>query len=104
VVLILDEVQSGFGRMGSFAINIMISNQNIICMAKGMGTVFQLWYFNAPSFEASYGLLELLLESHLALCREVLPFWKNLMENAKKVEGYFMEAIKMQIIKVKEED
>jgi acetylornithine aminotransferase len=42
VVLILDEVQSGYGRSGKFLhTNIMISKQ-IICLAKEWGTVFQL--------------------------------------------------------------
>jgi acetylornithine aminotransferase len=68
VVLILDEVQSGFGRSGKFLhINIMTSNQILFVWQKVWVTVFQLVVFQ--SFEASYGLLELLLVEPI-LCRE----------------------------------
>ena len=41
--LIADEVQSGFGRTGDFfGFQMHQINPDIICMAKGMGMVFQL--------------------------------------------------------------
>jgi acetylornithine aminotransferase len=68
VVLILDEVQSGFGRSGSF-LHIIISHikPDIICMAKGMGNGFPIGgILIAPHFKASYGLLGTTGGSHLA--------------------------------------
>jgi acetylornithine/N-succinyldiaminopimelate aminotransferase len=110
VVLILDEVQSGFGRSGKFfAHQYHDIKPDIICMAKGMGNGFPIGgILIAPSFEASYGLLGTTFGgSHLACAASIAVLdileSQNLMENAKKVERYFMEAIKIipEIIKVK---
>jgi acetylornithine aminotransferase len=44
VVLILDEVQSGFGRSGKFfAHQFHDIKPDIICMAKGMGRLSNRW-------------------------------------------------------------
>jgi acetylornithine aminotransferase len=40
--LILDEVQSGFGRSGKFAHQYHDIKPDIICMAKGMGNGFPI--------------------------------------------------------------
>ncbi len=110
VVLILDEVQSGFGRSGKFfAHQYHDIKPDIICMAKGMGNGFPIGgILIAPSFEASYGLLGTTFGgSHLACAASIAVLdiiqSQNLMGNAKKVEAYFMEAIKIipEIIKVK---
>jgi acetylornithine aminotransferase len=110
VVLILDEVQSGFGRSGKFfAHQFHNIKPDIICMAKGMGNGFPIGgILIAPHFKASYGLLGTTFGgSHLACAASiaVLDIIKsqNLMENAIHVETYFMEAIKVipEIIKVK---
>ncbi|WP_339920037.1 aminotransferase class III-fold pyridoxal phosphate-dependent enzyme [uncultured Flavobacterium sp.] len=110
VVLILDEVQSGFGRSGKFfAHQFHDIKPDIICMAKGMGNGFPIGgILIAPHFEASYGLLGTTFGgSHLACAASIAVLEvmesQSLMENAKKVEAYFMQAIKVipEIIKVK---
>lgn len=58
--LILDEVQSGFGRTGRFFAYQWVSGlrPDIISMAKGMGNGFPIGgILIAPEFEASHGLL-----------------------------------------------
>jgi acetylornithine/N-succinyldiaminopimelate aminotransferase len=110
VVLILDEVQSGFGRSGKFfAHQYHDIKPDIICMAKGMGNGFPIGgILIAPHFESSYGLLGTTFGgSHLACAASIAVLdiieSQNLMENARNVETYFMEAIKVipEIIKVK---
>jgi acetylornithine/N-succinyldiaminopimelate aminotransferase len=110
VVLILDEVQSGFGRSGKFfAHQYHDIKPDIICMAKGMGNGFPIGgILIAPSFEASYGLLGTTFGgSHLACAASIAVLdiieSQRLMDNVKTVEAYFMEAIKTipEIVKVK---
>lgn len=110
VVLILDEVQSGFGRSGKFFAHQFHGIQpDIICMAKGMGNGFPIGgILIAPHFKASYGLLGTTFGgSHLACAASIAVLEiiekQHLMENAQKVEAYFMEAIKVipEIVKVK---
>jgi acetylornithine/N-succinyldiaminopimelate aminotransferase len=110
VVLILDEVQSGFGRSGKFfAHQYHNIKPDIICMAKGMGNGFPIGgILIAPHFKASYGLLGTTFGgSHLACAASIAVLdiieSQNLMENAVYVETYFMEAIKVipEITKVK---
>lgn len=58
--LILDEVQSGFGRTGKFFAfqNVEGINPDLITMAKGMGNGFPIGgLLISPEFQASYGLL-----------------------------------------------
>ena len=109
-VLILDEVQSGYGRSGKFFAhqyhNIKV---DIICLAKGMGNGFPIGgILIAPHFKASYGLLGTTFGgSHLACAAgiAVLDVIKNekLMDNVNAVSEYFMKAIQQvpEIIKVK---
>ncbi len=110
VVLILDEVQSGYGRTGKFfAHQHHAIKADIICLAKGMGNGFPIGgIMIAPKFTASYGLLGTTFGgSHLACAAgiavlDVLESQK-LMENVNAVYAYFTEAIKQvpEIIKVK---
>ena len=84
VVLILDEVQSGYGRSGKFfAFQHHGINPDIVTTAKGMGNGFPIG-----------GVLISVLDVMEA---------KNLIENTNKVSEYFFEAIKVipEIIKVK---
>jgi acetylornithine aminotransferase len=110
VVLILDEVQSGFGRSGKFfAHQFHDIKPDIICMAKGMGNGFPIGgILIAPHFEASFGLLGTTFGgSHLACAASIAVLdvieEQHLMANASIVEAYFMEVIKVipEIIKVK---
>jgi acetylornithine aminotransferase len=86
--LILDEVQSGFGRSGKFfAHQYHDIKPDIICMAKGMGNGFPIGgILIAPHFKASYGLLGT-GGSHLACAASIAVLdiieSQNLMENAK---------------------
>jgi len=59
VLLILDEIQSGYGRTGEFFAHQSAGiKPDIITMAKGMGNGFPLGgLLISPSIEASYGLL-----------------------------------------------
>ncbi|MGL2993329.1 aspartate aminotransferase family protein [Flavobacterium sp. TSSA_36] len=109
-VLILDEVQSGYGRSGKFfAHQYNNIKADIICLAKGMGNGFPIGgILIAPHFKASYGLLGTTFGgSHLACAAgiAVLDVIKSekLMDNVNAVSEYFMNAIQQvpEIIKVK---
>lgn len=109
-VLILDEVQSGYGRSGKFfAHQYHNIKADIICLAKGMGNGFPIGgILIAPHFKASYGLLGTTFGgSHLACAAgiAVLDVIKSekLIDNVNAVSEYFMKAIQQvpEIIKVK---
>lgn len=109
-VLILDEVQSGYGRSGKFfAHQYHNIKADIICLAKGMGNGFPIGgILIASHFKASYGLLGTTFGgSHLACAAgiAVLDVIKSekLMDNVNAVSEYFMKAIQQvpEIIKVK---
>lgn len=110
VVLILDEVQSGYGRSGKFFAHQHHGiKPDIICMAKGMGNGFPIGgILTSPKFIASHGLLGTTFGgSHLACAAgiAVLEAIENekLMDNVAVIEKYFFEQIKQipEIIKVK---
>lgn len=110
VVLILDEVQSGYGRSGKFfAFQHHKINPDIICLAKGMGNGFPIGgIMISPKFKASYGLLGTTFGgSHLACAAGIAVLdaieSQNLMDNVNSVYAYFLEAIKQvpEVIKVK---
>jgi acetylornithine/N-succinyldiaminopimelate aminotransferase len=110
VVLILDEVQSGYGRSGNFfAHQYHDIKPDIICIAKGMGNGFPIGgILIAPKFIASHGLLGTTFGgSHLAcsagiVVLEVLEKQK-LLANVVEINTYFLEKIKEipQVVKVK---
>jgi acetylornithine aminotransferase len=83
--LVLEEAES-------FAHQFHNIKPDIICMAKGMGNGFIGGILIAPHFEASFGLLELLLGSHLACAASIAVLdvieEQNLMANASKVETF----------------
>ncbi|KAB1154382.1 aspartate aminotransferase family protein [Flavobacterium luteum] len=110
VVLILDEVQSGYGRSGKFFAHQHHGiKPDIICMAKGMGNGFPIGgILTSPKFKASHGLLGTTFGgSHLACAAGIAVLdiieKEKLMDNAIAIEKYFFEAIKVipEIIKVK---
>ncbi|TRX21631.1 aspartate aminotransferase family protein [Flavobacterium franklandianum] len=110
VVLILDEVQSGYGRSGKFFAHQHHGiNPDIVTTAKGMGNGFPIGgVLISPKFKASYGLLGTTFGgSHLACAAGIAVLdvmeKQNLIENTNKVSEYFFEAIKVipEIIKVK---
>ena len=110
VVLILDEVQSGYGRSGKFFAHQHHGiKPDIICMAKGMGNGFPIGgILTSPKFKASHGLLGTTFGgSHLACAAGIAVLdiieKEKLMENVLVIEKYFFEQIKQipEIIKVK---
>jgi len=110
VLLILDEVQSGYGRSGKFFAHQHHGiSPDIISLAKGMGNGFPIGgILISPKFTASYGLLGTTFGgSHLACAAgiAVLDVIENqkLMDNVNEVYGYFLEVIKQipEVIQVK---
>ena len=109
-VLILDEVQSGYGRSGKFFAHQHHNiKADIICLAKGMGNGFPIGgILISPKFTASYGLLGTTFGGNHLACAAgiaVLDVIENqkLMDNVNDVYTYFLEAIKQvpEVIQVK---
>ncbi|MEY3500513.1 MAG: Acetylornithine aminotransferase [Bacteroidota bacterium] len=101
VALILDEVQSGYGRSGKFfAHQYHNIKPDIISIAKGMGNGFPIGgILISPKIKASYGLLGTTFGgSHLSCAAgiAVLETIENekLQENATQVYKHFLEVIK----------
>lgn len=101
VALILDEVQSGYGRSGKFfAHQYHNIKPDIISIAKGMGNGFPIGgILISPKIKASYGLLGTTFGgSHLSCAAgiAVLETIENekLQENATQVYNHFLEVIK----------
>ncbi|MFK7906767.1 MAG: aspartate aminotransferase family protein [Chitinophagales bacterium] len=97
VVLILDEIQSGYGRSGKFfAYQYADIQPDLITVAKGMGNGFPIGgVLIHPKFEAKYGLLGTTFGGNHLACAAgiaVLDVLKqeNLLENATKVGAYLM--------------
>ena len=110
VVLILDEVQSGYGRSGKFFAHQHHNiKADIICLAKGMGNGFPIGgILISPKFTASYGLLGTTFGgNHLACAAGIAVLdvmeREKLMDNVNTIYTYFLEAIKQvpEVIKVK---
>lgn len=100
-ILILDEVQSGYGRSGKFFAHQHAGiRPDIITVAKGMGNGFPIGgVLISPIFEASFGLLGTTFGgSHLACTAaiSVLDIIKveRLMENTEKIGNYLIEELK----------
>ena len=107
VILIADEVQSGFGRTGDFfAFQKHKITPDIISMAKGMGNGFPVGgILIHSSIKASFGLLGTTFGgNHLActaslIVLEVLKTEK-LQKNAKEIFDYFKkQALKIPKVK-----
>ena len=101
VVLILDEVQSGYGRSGKFfAFQHHGINADIISVAKGMGNGFPVGaILISPKFEASFGLLGTTFGgSHLSCAASIAVLdvieKLDLQKNVNEVYEYFLEKIK----------
>ncbi|MGB0930096.1 MAG: aspartate aminotransferase family protein [Chitinophagales bacterium] len=107
VVLILDEIQSGYGRSGKFfAYQYADIQPDLITVAKGMGNGFPIGgVLIHPKFEAKYGLLGTTFGGNHLACAAglaVLDVLKqeNLLENAMKVGTYLMTKLKeIEVIK-----
>ncbi len=107
-VLILDEVQSGFGRTGRFfAHQHAFIQPDIITMAKGMGNGFPVGgIITHPKFEAKYGMLGTTFGGNHLACAAALAVLEvieneGLVRNAEKVGKYLVRQLE-KIEQVKE--
>ena len=100
-VLILDEIQSGYGRSGKFfAHQYADIRPDLITVAKGMGNGFPIGgLLISPMFEASHGLLGTTFGgSHLA-CTAALAVLdiikaEHLIDNTLKVGNFLIDELK----------
>ena len=107
-LLILDEIQSGYGRTGDFFAHQQSGiKADIISIAKGMGNGFPVGgILISPKFEASFGLLVTTFGgNHLACvaCLAVLDVIEEekLIDNAIKVGAYFKAEAEKRGLKIK---
>ena len=101
VVLILDEVQSGYGRSGKFfAHQYHDIKPDIISIAKGMGNGFPIGgILISPRIKASFGLLGTTFGgSHLSCAAGIAVLEviekEKLQDNATQIYNHFFEVIK----------
>ncbi|MDO9154593.1 MAG: aminotransferase class III-fold pyridoxal phosphate-dependent enzyme [Paludibacter sp.] len=99
--LILDEIQSGYGRSGKFFAHQYAGiRPDLITVAKGMGNGFPVGgVLISPLFEASHGLLGTTFGgSHLACTAAIAVLdvikAENLVENAQRIGDYLMEELR----------
>ena len=98
-MLILDEIQSGYGRTGKFfAHQFSGIRADIITTAKGMGNGFPIGgVLISPVIKAEYGMLGTTFGGNHLACTAALAVLdiiedERLMENAAKVGEYFRRA------------
>jgi len=101
IVLILDEIQSGYGRSGKFFAHQYAGiKADIITMAKGMGNGFPVGgILLSPKFQAKYGMLGTTFGGNYLACAAsiaVLDVLKdeNLVENAAQVGNYLIQKLR----------
>lgn len=100
-ILILDEIQSGFGRSGYFfAYQHADIQPDIISIAKGMGNGFPVGgiLIHPAVFEASYGLLGTTFGGNHLACAATIAVLEvikseKLLENAQQVGNYLMHEL-----------
>jgi len=100
--LILDEIQSGYGRSGYFFAHQYAGiNADIITVAKGMGNGFPVAaVLISPEFEAKHGMLGTTFGGNYLACAAsiaVLDVMKDekLIENAAETGAYLIEQLKL---------
>ena len=99
-LLILDEIQSGYGRTGKFFAHQHYGvRADIITTAKGMGNGFPIGgVLISPSIKASYGMLGTTFGGNHLACTAALAVIdiienEHLVENAAKMGEYFHQAL-----------
>jgi acetylornithine aminotransferase len=99
--LILDEVQSGYGRSGKFFAHQHAGiRPDLISMAKGMGNGFPIGgLLIAPHFKASHGLLGTTFGGNHLACAAGLAVLEvieqeQLMANAARLGQYLMQQLR----------
>jgi len=107
VLLILDEIQSGYGRSGAFfAFQHHKIKPDIITTAKGMANGFPIGgVLISKKIKAKYGMLGTTFGGNHLACAAAISVLdileeENLIANVNEVSKYFMEEIK-QILEVK---
>jgi len=97
-ILILDEIQSGYGRSGEFfAFQKSTITPDIITIAKGMGNGFPIGgIFIHPSIEAKFGMLGTTFGGNHLACVAGLSVLNvieedNLMHNVNEISQYFIK-------------
>lgn len=105
-VLILDEIQSGYGRSGKFFAHQYAGiKADIITMAKGICNGFPMsGIVISPEFTASYGQLGSTFGGNHLACAAAISVLEvidqeELMSNATKIGNYLMEELKQLPIK-----
>ncbi len=100
-ILILDEIQSGYGRSGKFfSFQYHGIHPDIISMAKGMGNGFPVGgILISNKIKASYGLLGTTFGGNHLACAAAISVLdviekERLMENVTKVSAHFLKKIK----------
>ena len=100
-ILILDEIQSGYGRSGKFfAHQYNDIKPDIITVAKGIGNGFPMaGVLISPMFKPVYGQLGTTFGGNHLACSAALAVMdvieqENLVENAKAVGDYLLEELK----------
>ena len=108
VLLILDEIQSGYGRSGKFfTFQYHNIQPDIITTAKGMANGFPIGgVLISDVFKAKYGMLGTTFGgSHLACAAAIAVLdiieKENLIDNVNEVSAYFLQEIK-SISKIKQ--
>jgi acetylornithine aminotransferase len=108
VCLVLDEIQSGYGRSGSFfAFQASGILPDIVTTAKGMANGFPIGgVLISPKFKAIPGMLGTTFGGNYLACAAALAVLEviekeNLIENAKEVGSYFIQKLK-QLSNIKE--
>jgi len=107
VFLILDEIQSGYGRSGKFFAHQYAGiKPDLVTIAKGMGNGFPIaGVLISPEIKAEFGLLGTTFGGNPLACAAgmaVLEVMKNesLMQQVHEVGGYLKQGLK-QIPKIK---
>lgn len=100
-IMIVDEVQSGFGRTGLFfAFQAHNISPDIVTVAKGMGNGFPIGgVLVSPKIKSSFGILGTTFGGNHLACSAALSVLEvieseNLMKNVKHVSRYFMDKAK----------
>ena len=98
-LLILDEIQSGYGRTGKFYAHQHYGiRADIVTMAKGMGNGFPIGgVIISPAIKASFGMLGTTFGGNHLACTAALAVLdiienEHLIENAAKMGEYFATA------------
>ncbi len=99
-VLILDEIQSGYGRSGKFFAHQHSGVQaDIVTVAKGMGNGFPVaGVLIHPKFQAKHGMLGTTFGGNYLACAAAIAVLdvikeENLLENASEMGYYLMQKL-----------